>query len=102
MQHEAVLIFQNADRNTEFHRATCLAFRDPPRVRPKEGEHLFAPWDRLAFEKVPVAPVDLPHSVREEGPVFVRSSRLGSPLQSTPEGQIQRGGHAQRSMQDRP
>ena len=28
MQYESVLIFHNADRNTEFHRATCLAFRD--------------------------------------------------------------------------
>ena len=41
MQYELVLIFRNADRNTEFHRATCLAFRDPPRVRLKDGEYLF-------------------------------------------------------------
>ena len=40
MQYELVLVLQNADRNTEFHRATCLAFRDPPRVRLKDGEFL--------------------------------------------------------------
>ena len=42
MQYELVLIFRNAYWNTEFHRATCLAFRDPPRVRLKDGEYLLA------------------------------------------------------------
>ena len=54
MQYELVRIFHNADRNTEFHRATCLAFRDPPRVRLKDGEYLFVLWDCLALEKTPV------------------------------------------------
>ena len=64
MQDEAELIFHNADRHTEFHRATCLAFRVPPRVRLKDGEYLFVLWDRLALEKTPVDMVDLPHRVR--------------------------------------
>ena len=64
MQDEAELIFHNADRHTEFHRATCLAFRDPPRVRLKDGEYLFVLWDRPALEKTPVDMVDLPHRVR--------------------------------------
>ena len=66
MQYELVRIFHNADRNTEFHRATCLAFRDPPRVRLKDGEYLFVLWDCLALEKTPVDLVDLPHSVQGE------------------------------------
>ena len=66
MQYELVLIFRNADQNTEFHRATCLAFRYPPRVRLKDGEYLFALWDRLTFEKTPIDLVDLPHSVHDE------------------------------------
>ena len=66
MQYELVLIFRNADRNTEFHRATCLAFRDPPRVRLKDGEYLFVLWDCLALEKTPIDLVDLPHSVHDE------------------------------------
>ena len=40
MQHELVLIFRNADRNTEFHRANYLAFRGPPRVRLNPCWHL--------------------------------------------------------------
>ena len=66
MQYELVRIFRNADRNTEFHRATCLAFRDPPRVRLKDGEYLFVLWDCLALEKTPIDLVDLPHSVHDE------------------------------------
>ena len=66
MQYELVLIFNNADWNTEFHHATCLAFRDPPRVRLKDGEHLFVLSDRLALEKTPVDLVDLPHSMHDE------------------------------------
>ena len=50
----------------EIHRATCLAFRDPPRVRLKDGEYLFVLWDCLALEKTPVDLVDLPHSVQGE------------------------------------
>ena len=37
MQYELVGIFNDADWNTQFHWATCLAFRDPPRVRLKDG-----------------------------------------------------------------
>ena len=60
MQYELVgiflSIFRNADRNTEFHRATCLAFRDPPRVRLKDGEYLFVLWTRIIHE-----PHDIPY-----------------------------------------
>ena len=66
MQYELVLIFNNADWNTQFHWATCLAFRDPPRVRLKDGEYLFVLWDCLALEKTPIGLVDLPHSVHDE------------------------------------
>ena len=66
MQYELVLIFRNAYWNTEFHRATCLAFRDPPRVRLKDGEYLFVLWECLALEKTPTDLVDLPHSVHGE------------------------------------
>ena len=66
MQYELVLIFRNADRNTEFHWAPCLAFRDPPRVRLKDGEYLFVLWDCLALEKTLINLVDLPHSVHDE------------------------------------
>ena len=66
MQYELVLVLHNADRNTYFHRATCLAFRDPPRVRFKNGECLFVVWDRLVLENTPVDLVVLPHSVLEE------------------------------------
>ena len=66
MQYELVLIFRNADRNTECHRATCLVSRNPPRVRLKDGEYLFVLWDCLALEKSPIDLVDLPHSVYGE------------------------------------
>ena len=66
MQYELVRNFKNADRNTEFHRPTCLAFRDPPRVRLKDGEYLFVLWDCLALEKTPVDLVGLPHNLRVE------------------------------------
>ena len=62
----SVRIFNNANWNTEFHRATCLAFRDPPRVRLKDGEYLFVLWDCLALEKTPIDLVDLPHSIHDE------------------------------------
>ena len=65
VQEEFVLIFHNADRNTQFYRATCLAFRDPPRVRLKDGEYFFVLWDRLGFEKTPVDVVDLSHSMHD-------------------------------------
>ena len=54
---------------------TCLAFRDPPRVRLKDGEYLFVLWDCLALEKTPVDLVDLPHSV--QGEVFDLICLLG-------------------------
>ena len=57
--------FDNADQ-VHVHRTTCLAFRDPPRVRLKDGEYLFVLWDCLALEKTPVDLVDLPHSVQGE------------------------------------
>ena len=66
MQYELVGIFNDADWNTQFHWATCLAFRDPPRVRLKDGEHLFVLWDCLALEKTPIDLVDLPHSVHDK------------------------------------
>ena len=66
MQYELVLIFRNANWNTEFHLATCLAFRDPLRVRLKDGEYLFVLWDCLALEKTLIDLVDLPHSVHDE------------------------------------
>ena len=71
MHYESILTFQNADRNTEFHRATCLAFRDPPRVRFKDGEYLFVLWNRLALEKTPVDLIALPHSVHGEVPDLI-------------------------------
>ena len=63
MQYELVRIFNNADWNTQFHWATRLAFRDPPRVRLENGEYLFVLWDCLTLEKTPIDLVDLPHSV---------------------------------------
>ena len=65
MQNEIELIFHNADRNTELQRSSFLALQDPPRVRLKDGEHLFVLWDRLALEQTPVALVNLTHSVCE-------------------------------------
>ena len=66
MQYELVRIFNNADWNTQFHWATRLAFRDPPRVRLENGEYLFVLWDCLTLEKTPIDLVDLPHSVHDK------------------------------------
>ena len=78
VQDVFVLIFHNADRNTQFYRVTCLAFRNPPRVRLKDGEYFFVLWDRLAFGKTLVDLVDLSHSMHDE--VLDLMDLLGSDL----------------------
>ena len=47
VKDETVPVFQNADRNAEFHPASGLAFRDPARVRFEDRKHVLALRDHF-------------------------------------------------------
>ena len=65
VKDETVLVFQNANRNAEFHRALCLAFRDPARVRLEDRERLLVLWEHFPSQQPAVDLVDLAYGMRE-------------------------------------
>ena len=73
-----MLVFDNAQRNTELYRASRLALHTPTCVVLEDGEDLLLVWDDLAFQDPSVNLVYLSVRMNNQSLYFSSHTFLGS------------------------